>query len=55
MDRGGPAPSGCGHNCLVARKERLGALQFIEAEAETQTQTQTVTETETETERDRQV
>jgi hypothetical protein len=28
MDRGGQAPSGCGHNCLVARKERLGALQF---------------------------
>jgi hypothetical protein len=28
MDRGGPAPSGCGLNCLVARKERLGALKF---------------------------
>jgi hypothetical protein len=28
MDRGGAAPSGCGLNCLVARKERLGALQF---------------------------
>ena len=28
MDRGGLAPSRCGHNCLVARKERLGALQL---------------------------
>ncbi len=28
MDRGGPAPSGCGLNCLVAWKKRLGALQF---------------------------
>jgi hypothetical protein len=28
--RGGPAPSGCGLNCLVARKEQLGALQFWE-------------------------
>ena len=31
MDRGGPAPSGCGLNCLVARKERLGALQIYPA------------------------
>ena len=27
MDRGGPAPSWCGHNCWVARKGRQGALQ----------------------------
>ena len=26
--QGGQAPSGCGHNSLVVRMERLGALQF---------------------------